>query len=1202
MNPFDQFDNKKQNPFDTFDNTPVAPVAGVENPFDKFDSGFKPVQNFDPLGTETQLPKAEDLPLSEYLKTSYDRPLTKEDILNDQKLMGRVRENLRTRFGDRSLIAGGLTSALGGATSSYTDDMSDEEVFEMWQNYHRSFAGGQSVTTANELAYVNKADEATKAKLSEGYELFDSMGNIFTGDGTWSETFDGLRDYMQAAIWDPTTVASFGVGRLFTAGGSRAAAEGIRQAAKVAAKETARQALAKGVPLQVAQQAGREAANIAAKKAFLKVGAQKTVQFGGFDAVASVAADAGYQAVKMDVNLQENWNYGQTGLAALGVFVLPAMVAGGKVTAQGVRSAVDSSPTLKKLFENYDGVVKATAGKTAKQIEDAVKKRVDLTQVNTALKTSFENFSKNKDKMMSWDAAKAASRELLEEEAVDPTLLSPTNKFFDTFLFGGPLQEGAPQGLVLEAANAGFVYVPRTKDDKVTNWIGDLISWLDQDVVEAALKSFDDINNTNVYDDIMGLNKGSLSDNLSAAWKLSGSEAGYRLLLSRKGADLLSSKGNFAKALLDEASKKTKKEVPAPAHYVQSVWKRLLTAHPGTTGANIQGWGAMSLANTVSDFALGVVNYGQAGASILTGNRAQAKNFLTMGNGAILSSVRRGFNLLDPMDTLSEADAFFKANPEIAKDIFRELAGDVGATDAPTRFNMNTSSPTIKGVEAVVQSAQKISGVVLQDEITKQLSFMANLDRALLRSYGKSYTDFMRTADSLVEMKTTKFAEAVAQATDRTLRETASKSWSDTSEKWFTRSIASSIESVSNNAIGGYAVPFGRFFNTSIAFFGDFTMLNFLNHGLKRTFNKEAIDPLTEEGAELFAKGVVGLSALYLMSESAMEKIDQGLSWNQEPNDDGSIRDETYNFPESYMRGVAQLIGHYRKDGEVPRELQAEVGMLIVGQTFRAGQEGIQAATNLYFDATSGDLALGFESASDILTAFTTNLVSGATRPLDPLNQFAAMLSEEGGVPDRRQGIEMLRYVDQIPSALGLKSEVPLRATPTRGTDLPTDMGRVLGGVRESQEPNPVERMFNSVGTAAWREVRWDGDPAVKNRMDQIIDPILNVHAMAMLEKNPDFFEMPLSQRQAAVDMVVKAAVAEAKKVIKVGSGNDAVLNLMYQIETSSSKADLRKAKEFLGIEESLEELSELPGAKEKLETLLYIVKNMDRFIELGIK
>ena len=90
----------------------------------------------------------------------YGRKLTKEDILADDRLMEVIRSNLESRFTPggvltkaRRSITGLGGGAIGGLSSQDYREMSNDKVFEIWQNYQRSFAGGQTVTTANEIAY-----------------------------------------------------------------------------------------------------------------------------------------------------------------------------------------------------------------------------------------------------------------------------------------------------------------------------------------------------------------------------------------------------------------------------------------------------------------------------------------------------------------------------------------------------------------------------------------------------------------------------------------------------------------------------------------------------------------------------------------------------------------------------------------------------------------------------------------------------------------------------------------------------------------------------------------------------------------------------------------------------------------------------------------------------------------------------------------
>ena len=138
----------------------------------------------------------------ENIFAEYGRKLTKEDILEDDRLMEVIRSNLESRFTPGGVLTKarrgvtGLTGgAVGGLSSQDYRDMSDDKVFEVWQNYQRSFAGGQTVTTANEIAYGMSSDDSTKAKLGAGYLLFDQMDNAFTGEGSWAEMGDAIWDF-----------------------------------------------------------------------------------------------------------------------------------------------------------------------------------------------------------------------------------------------------------------------------------------------------------------------------------------------------------------------------------------------------------------------------------------------------------------------------------------------------------------------------------------------------------------------------------------------------------------------------------------------------------------------------------------------------------------------------------------------------------------------------------------------------------------------------------------------------------------------------------------------------------------------------------------------------------------------------------------------------------------------------------------------
>lgn len=1124
-----------------------------------------------------------------------DKSLTKEDFLADPRLMGLVKKNLAYRFRDGSLAGRLATGALGGATAQGWDSMSDEDLFETWQNYHRSFAGGQSVTTANEIGYVASAEDDALAAMGEGYKLFERMDNAFVGEGSWSESFDAVGDYMSAAIWDPTTVLSLGVGKVFATGGTKAAAFALKETAKAAAEAATKAAIKRGATKAAATAAGEAAARQTVQKGFQTIGKQGaikgTVAAGGVDLVTAVGTDVAYQDVLMTAGAQEEYSVAQTAISALGMVVTPALIAGGKMAAKGISEATRNSP----LFKKYEQFKMDTVGKDPVKITEAMKKRIDLTGLNSEMARSFDNFSKLMDDEAGWTEAKKESRDLLATAGLKANVNRGSVDFFKLFLFGAEKEGEEALGLVQNLAKAGFIYVPRSKDDKVSNWIGDSINWLEPEIVAKAVKGYEA--STGVK-----LGIGYTPETVAAAWKINASDAGAQLLLSSRASGWL--KGQKA-AKADDPIRQTMQdftdqanikedELPAYGAWGQSVWKRLLTSHPGTTGLNIKGWSQITLMNSASDFVLGMLNFGVSGFKASMGDLEGAKYAMQRGKGSVLGMLRRGYNMLDPMATIEEAQWFLDLNPQVAEQLFKQGAGDTGVGNALKDFNIEGKG--FEAVETVVGKAQQMTGVVLQDEVTKMISYMSALDQSLMREYGQTYGDFMAREDVWIEMASKRYQDKVAApALDRTLRETVSKSWSDKQgggANWALKA-AKFIESLSNNAISGYAIPFGRFFNTATATFGDYTMLNFTRHLIKKGIGRD-VDIAEEEGMELLAKGIVGLSAVGIMAGGAMEKIEQGLAWNQEREDDGSIKDVTYDFPESYFRGVAQLLGHKIRDEAVPSELSEEIFLMLGAQTFRASEEGIKAVGELARLILEADAQGVANQSVDMASNFFSGIISGATRPLDPINQAAAMMSGDFTVADRRQGMEFwnqsLRYVDKI--FPGLQEEQ--RASPTKGLAVTPDPGRVLGGNRTAPENTPVERMMNSVGMAPWKAVGWDGDPVVKNRMDEFVAPMLNAFAEKVMEDNPDFFQLSLEKRQYLLKTkVIDPAKREAERMIVTQTESEPSMSTLREIGKTLEK-DQRKVLDFLGYEGSLTDIAAEPGGQAKLDTILYLIQNWE--------
>ena len=89
-----------------------------------------------------------------------------------------------------------------------------EKLVDSYVNHMRKFAFGQSVTTVEELAYLNKIkgtkDQVERTRLmtqaASAYDTFDSMKGAFSEGTSSMEKLDAVGDYARALIVDPMWV------------------------------------------------------------------------------------------------------------------------------------------------------------------------------------------------------------------------------------------------------------------------------------------------------------------------------------------------------------------------------------------------------------------------------------------------------------------------------------------------------------------------------------------------------------------------------------------------------------------------------------------------------------------------------------------------------------------------------------------------------------------------------------------------------------------------------------------------------------------------------------------------------------------------------------------------------------------------------------------------------------------------------------
>jgi translation initiation factor 2 beta subunit (eIF-2beta)/eIF-5 len=115
--------------------------------------------------------------------------------------------------------------------------------------------------------------------------------------------------------------------------------------------------------------------------------------------------------------------------------------------------------------------------------------------------------------------------------------------------------------------------------------------------------------------------------------------------------------------------------------------------------------------------------------------------------------------------------------------------------------------------------------------------------------------------------------------------------------------------------------------------------------------------------------------------------------------------------------------------------------------------------------------------------------------------------------------------------------------------------------VRSGKNPNLVESMFNSAGANIFTQVRWDGPAKVKNYMDGLLAPALQIQAELALAANPDYFTSSQEDKEEVLSIVRENAKAMVIRQMESGGAvpqsMDIVRKLARDKKTTEKVIDL---------------------------------------------
>ena len=938
------------------------------------------------------------------------------DIIENDELFNIAKDYMDTRFN--------------------VDDVrgySREELVNKALNNMRGFSGGNTVRAVNELAFLNSLDPDDEDdleklnKVGKFYTMFEGMETLF-GDTTASEKLEILGDYTREAILDPANLIGLGVGKFLASGGTKVASRLAQKKAmqiykknllKGKSKETAKKQADK-MWAKTMRGAARDEKNIAVQNKLKKESAkgmkalatkQGLKEVAGVtlvDTVAGVGSALAYEDGLVRTTGREG-NY----LVAGGLGAIGSLAVGGGLGATSV------------LLSRKSGDLALPATDVA-----PVEKVRNINRVTDSLLQHINKMG-GKD---SWREKVNAGKNLAVGDYGDT--------FFEEMLLGN--EDKGLIGLAEVMYEQGFTYTPRYSGDKVSNFVADVIKEADPQDIKNFLTDFEEMTGITMYTSKeAGIDK-KLRDftpaDFSKAFAYWASKRGEGLgAISRLNRIITGERdvrnttfSDFTQSMFDTglAQKKSAEgsslfrgklkdvDLAFGAEGIkagQNRIVRMLVSAPSTSYLNLVGWGAATAINSATDVGMGLLFAGKGLGQKLLQNE-NAGESLRIAGAYLRANKQKIRNMLDPNMTYDAFKSISIKNPDAMRELVRVLPGGIEDIDKVLKQSGFNPDETIGGAvsEKVVDFAQFISFVKMQDVFTKSQEFIYQLDKNLDITYGKSFSEFFKDPNAARLMNEKKYKQAVARATYETQKAIFSLSYKDDTT---IGELAGFVENFRNTPGVGLLAPFGRFFNNTVAFSMDMTGISFI---------QKLASPAsqTRSAKELGLRGAIGLGFIGTMIQDEQIYREQGLGPFQRIDPEtGGIADEKFNFPTSHFKAGARILS-YAAEGKKPPEGEVKQISDIIGinQLTRQLNQTVDGFGNSVNKVISGDISI-IEGVANTFGGIASQVVSGTTRFIDPYNALVGLgiRRDKYKHVDRKQGSKTinnaLRYMDQFIAA-----------------------------------------------------------------------------------------------------------------------------------------------------------------------------------------
>ena len=1049
------------------------------------------------------------------------------------------------------------------------------KIVDAYINQMRRFNSGQSVVALSELTYLNTGDTDQKLalrrkKAADAYKLFDSLGGAFSEDRTFGEKADAVYDYARAAIVDPVNIVSLGVGKIFGFAASKAAVAGAknlafrvgRQAGYQTLKKTGSKKAAQQVQRETTQRAFKAALNKSKTKAIIDQADKKAIYGSlGFDMAAAGGLDLVQQQAEITSGFKEDLDFFQAGLSTA-----TGAIGGGTQLGLIALKNKEQIPLASVEIQKSREIMK-TLDDSIEALDDEAKKEI-LSSDN--LKNALEGL---KTRTADWAEKVKKGKQLVKKSDNPKTSIDYDTEFAHMFFIGS--KDYNWDGLVNILAKEGYKQ-PRTMN--FTDFMGEVIADLPEDSKKIVVDAYEILRGSSDQLEGFGLEEFINIDAAKTreAAQILNAKSLAKQKFQRLGLDYSDVNAEDAAKILSEPiEEETRRGILSPFKPLQSNLIRSLVTHPGTTALNAIGWKAATVNQSVSDMIRGALYGGNAVLKQLTGDSVNAVKYKNLAVQMMDLQRQKVKNMVDPYGTYESVMDYLAIRPDAQKELFRYINGGVEVKGILDEFEMNPAMKPEKGnYQKFNEFFETIYGVKAQDFLTKTQEFVYALDKQMRIKYGKSYMEFMDDPELVTYLaepgskRFKEFAEIEAAAVQDALRNTFSKKYGG--QDGIIQGVANVIEEARNVPGIGALVPFGQFWNNSVAFMLDHSGISLLNKYTLKAGGKAAVE---RDSLDLFTKSAVGWSAVGISAYSQMDNLEEGLAWFEDRDETGSVRSYLYDYPRNVPMLVGRMGAHLIRDGAIPEDL-----IVAFGDNF-----GTRALTRELGDAyglVSKGIFLASEAKDEdylfavknVLVDMGSQYASGFTRRFEPINQIVAMSrGEDYTVVDRKQGSEFLndslRYVDQIYTVLSGKELAEEKEKALSAEDVPVNIGRIVG-YRDVLPSTTIEKLYNDIGRSQWKTEIKSKSPEAVNTFNRYVRPRLEMLADGVVESGK-WDGSDLQTKKEILDIILQRAKRDTLDILENSSDkDDKKLKLIFDVKNAGRKKDLNEVLGYFDVRE----------------------------------